>query len=249
MQVLNYGIEKHLIFENPAKNRAVTTLLKQIKKDAPQNRTVVLSTEEIIAIVEAYRGTTIGVIIAIAGLSGLRLGEIRGLTSDSFLDDQIKVTQQLSRNNEPIPLKSVSSVRNLPLHPYLKEIIEEYELKKKEMAERFPESYYKSPYLVVNTDNLDVLGRPVSRTTIGKMLEKVKREQNLDDNLTLHHFRHSFGSNLVTGGIPIPVVSKWMGHGDSSITLKVYVHEVEARKDENTAAYIRMVGDSIDKIK
>ena len=45
--------------------------------------------------------------------------------------------------------------------------------------------------------------------------------------MRLHDLRHSFGSNLIYQRIPIPTVSKMMGHSSVAVTLKTYAHEIE----------------------
>lgn len=42
--------------------------------------------------------------------------------------------------------------------------------------------------------------------------------------IRLHDFRHSCASLLVNSGAPITVVSKFMGHSNTTETLKTYSH-------------------------
>lgn len=42
----------------------------------------------------------------------------------------------------------------------------------------------------------------------------------------IHCFRHSFATNLIAKGIPIPEVSRIIGHRDSAITLSIYAHAI-----------------------
>ncbi len=52
----------------------------------------------------------------------------------------------------------------------------------------------------------------------------------------LHSLRHSHVSELLSNGVPIPTVSKRVGHANPNITLSIYAHALEA--DELAAAKI-----------
>ncbi len=43
-----------------------------------------------------------------------------------------------------------------------------------------------------------------------------------------HSLRHLFGSTLIDRGVPVPVVSKLMGHANTAITNKIYAHALES---------------------
>jgi len=55
--------------------------------------------------------------------------------------------------------------------------------------------------------------------------------------LGAHAMRHTHASQLIASGVPIPVVSKRLGHANASITLRVYAAAVD---DAQVAA----LGDS-----
>jgi hypothetical protein len=55
-------------------------------------------------------------------------------------------------------------------------------------------------------------------------------------NIHLHSLRHSHASQLLSQGVPLPTVSKRLGHADASITAKVYAHALP--EDDETAAEI-----------
>jgi site-specific recombinase XerD len=50
----------------------------------------------------------------------------------------------------------------------------------------------------------------------------------------LHSLRHGHASQLLSQGVPIPTVSKRLGHANPSITLRLYSHALES--DELAAA-------------
>jgi integrase len=50
----------------------------------------------------------------------------------------------------------------------------------------------------------------------------------------IHTLRHSHASELLSDGVPLPAVSKRLGHADVYTTAKVYAHALP--KDDTTAA-------------
>lgn len=46
-------------------------------------------------------------------------------------------------------------------------------------------------------------------------------------HLTWHHLRHNAGSYLLSENVPIPAVSKILGHSNPAVTMSVYAHELK----------------------
>jgi integrase len=60
----------------------------------------------------------------------------------------------------------------------------------------------------------------------------------------LHDLRHLSGSLALHAGVPIALVSEYLGHADVSITLKVYTHAM-ARGEEVSNALQNLLTDSL----
>ena len=54
--------------------------------------------------------------------------------------------------------------------------------------------------------------------------------------VSLHSLRHTHASELLSKGVPLPTVSKRLGHASPNITLSIYAHALEA--DELAASKI-----------
>jgi integrase len=54
--------------------------------------------------------------------------------------------------------------------------------------------------------------------------------------VTLHGLRHTAGSLMLLGGVPITVVSAQLGHADTAITGRIYAHLVSDRDLDLAAA-------------
>ena len=71
--------------------------------------------------------------------------------------------------------------------------------------------------------------RQVYRNLERSLLRIVKRT-NIEQTVTLHTLRHTFGSTLIRRGIGVEVVSKLMGHANISITYNKYIHVIQEQE-------------------
>ena len=85
-------------------------------------------------------------------------------------------------------------------------------------------------------------GRPVSPHL--PLWYMVRREAGIED-VRIHDLRHTYASHAVLQGVPLPVVSRLLGHKHPSMTLR-YAHvgdrEVEAAAERIGAAIARELG-------
>jgi site-specific recombinase XerD len=56
---------------------------------------------------------------------------------------------------------------------------------------------------------------------------------------TPHTFRHYFAITMLSEGVELEMVTRWLGHSDTSITLKHYGHANARYHDASHAAYVR----------
>lgn len=75
------------------------------------------------------------------------------------------------------------------------------------------------------------IGTPISRQTIGKMINACTQQTGIKKHVTPHVFRHTFATELVRNGADITAVQKMLGHSTLSIT-QIYtkVAGVEVKK-------------------
>ena len=163
-------------------------------------------------------------------LTGLRIAEVCGLRW-SDIDFEKKVIH-VKRNRlytkefgiyEKTP-KTATSLRDIPMPDALiSDLIiymEWFRLADERFDERLDEYY-----LAVNVYRL-----PVFPHSVGQYLKRYEQEWKMK-KVTCHGLRHTYCSLLLAQNVPIQTVSKYMGHSDSTVTLKVYSHFIPDTQD------------------
>ncbi|MFT8954778.1 tyrosine-type recombinase/integrase [Liquorilactobacillus satsumensis] len=73
-----------------------------------------------------------------------------------------------------------------------------------------------------------------SLNTPAKRLKKIISDNNLKPSITVHGFRHSHISALLSAGVPVTAVQLRVGHASPEVTLSVYSH-ITAKQSRNAA--------------
>ena len=71
-------------------------------------------------------------------------------------------------------------------------------------------------------------GTTLSSDQLRRVLRRVLAYAGIDKPFTLHQLRHTFATQALNAGIPITVVSKWLGHANISVTYNTYIHVLES---------------------
>ena len=168
-------------------------------------------------------------------LTGVRNAEMCGLRW-SDIDFEKKVVH-IRRNRlynkttgiyEKEP-KTKTSVRDIPLTDGLisdlKEYMEWFRLADGKFDERLDDYYVAvNPYR-----------EPISPQRTGVWLTYYERVWGLK-HVSPHGLRHTYCSLLLSQSVPIQTVSKYMGHSDSTVTLKVYSHFIPDTQEKALSA-------------
>ena len=132
--------------------------------------------------------------------SGLRISELRALTYNDIVDNEIIVNKRLEIKTKTTKgittLKTASSNRRVVLDD--------------ELIERL-KALDSSPLF------------PISETQIRRMLDKYCKKANVE-KIRLHDFRHSHASFLLHNNMSLKLVSERLGHSSADITLRYYYH-------------------------
>ncbi|WP_431310453.1 tyrosine-type recombinase/integrase [Lactobacillus johnsonii] len=67
---------------------------------------------------------------------------------------------------------------------------------------------------------------------VNNVLKSIARRQGIKKDLTSHFFRHTHISKLAELGVPLYVIQKRVGHGNSRITREIYLHVTDKVKKD-----------------
>lgn len=162
-------------------------------------------------------------LITLAIDTGMRRGEILGLRWDDVYDSYIIVKNALisvrggDRLDTP---KTTNSGRKIVLGQRIINMLNEWKNKQKEYAQKY-NGIYNNQYNLVFTNSF---GKFVSGTNFYKRCwQPILRQAGLE-GVRFHDLRHSHASQLLAAGVAPQIVSQRLGHGDLSVTLRVYAH-------------------------
>lgn len=164
-------------------------------------------------------------------LTGIRISEMCGLrwTDVDFENKVIHVRRNriyLDKFGiyEKDP-KTKTSKREIPLTDALIQDFKKYMDWFRLADDHFDKNLDKY-YVAVN-----IYREPIFPHIIGQWLKKYEEDWGMK-HVTCHGLRHTFCSILLSQNVPIQTVSKYMGHSDSTITLKVYSHFIPDTQDK-----------------
>ena len=211
----------------------VHAILKQSRRDAVRDKYIranplddvkppkqqrteknVLTADEVRRLLDAVRGERFECAFSLCSLVGLRIGECLALRYEDvdLKRGTIRVERTLHESECSAP-KTSSSRRTLSL----------------------PQKALES--LVRLSDGRNNLRGYLFATASGKPVDvaiffrwswrPALRKAGLPESLTPHQLRHGTASMLLNQNVPIPVVSKYLGHANPGITMKVYAHMID----------------------
>jgi integrase len=170
----------------------------------------------------------------LAAETGVRLGEALGLTWQNVdLDGAaIHITHQLDRDGRLVAPKTARSVRWIEITSALT-----HKLRTHKLAATYsqPQDFVSSTRIGTPHDHRNVGGRAMRNAVEKAALGPIMRgEEIVAPAPTFHSLRHTHASALIAQGWDIEEVSARLGHADTAITQKIYVHAFDhARRSED----------------
>lgn len=228
-QVLNAAVADDLISKNPCRSGTV-------RKPVADPYTVEPWAAAWVAGVQAALPERYSIIATLAAGTGLRQGEILGLSPDDIDVDAgtIRVRRQVKlapTNQAYFALPKARKTRVLPMAPSVGDTLAAY-------LEQFPARAVTLPWdrpdgaltivqLVITTQENTVVNRHRCNAKIWKPALAAAGIPATREN-GCHALRHYYASVLLDGGESIRTVSDHLGHADPAYTLRTYTHLMPA---------------------
>lgn len=169
--------------------------------------------------------------IILAFSSGLRYAELLGLTWDDVLFDKmqlnIKKSYDYHYHSGMKKTKTESSNRKIPINKDIIEMLKQY---KKDQQELFNEFNVKNPLNQIFYHYIEGI---VTNNTVNKSLRRALMKLKITPVITMHGARHTWGSILLYQGIDVITISKLLGHKDTTVTQRVYMHQLKEMEEQN----------------
>lgn len=169
-------------------------------------------------------------LILLGLVSGLRFGELTGLTTSSFdfKQNTISITQawDYKRGTGFTNLKNTSSERTISIDPKVMSIFKKYIL-----------SIPVNQYEMIFYKNTAV--RTLSNEGANKALKNILEILGIN-KITMHGLRHTHASVLLYKGANVHSVSQRLGHADVQTTLDHYAHVLDEMKERDESIAINI---------
>jgi integrase len=198
-QILDAALADGLVANNAAKSVKAPA--------APRRRDVHLTDDDVAALIAAAPEHHRALVITLVA-AGLRISEACGLQVEDidFLRRALRVRQQRRPSGELGQLKTDSSRRDIPADDAVLRALAE-------QIRRWP----RRDRLVFSSS-----GRPLTKAIAGHEFDAIERTVGF--TVSPHSLRHYFGASLISRGVSVVAVSRWLGHSSPEITYRVYAY-------------------------
>jgi integrase len=207
-RALKEAVSWQYISRNPASNVKPPKELAQQEKD-------VLTPEHVEQLLAACRGDRLEGVYVLGATCGLRLGEVLALRfEDINLEAATLKIKRTVWRNQVNPPKTKNSRRTIRLPRIALDALRRHRNKSNGAGEGW----------LFSTSG----GNPIDAANFThRNWKRMLRKAGLPESTTYHYLRHGAASLLLSQKVPIPVVSKYLGHANPSITLRVYAHMID----------------------
>lgn len=225
--MINWGFDNDLV-----KEKTWIDKIKRVpvRKNREELESKYLESEELKTLLDALADYPTWQLAAeFLALSGLRVGEMMALKESDIDADGIHVNKtyhSASRTLQDTP-KTEAGNRVVYIQPELEAVIKrirKHNLRIKMLTGSRLDNF------ILNRD-----GKLFSYDGFQKQLVSIS-ERTLHKHITPHVLRHTHTSLLAEQGIPLDTISRRLGHTDSALTLQIYTHITEKRKQKDNEA-------------
>jgi integrase len=224
---LQEAVVRELLPSNPV-DRLGRDVSAADHSERPRRSLTLDEARRVLAALEAPRWAEWRPLWRTALLSGLRLGELRGLrrqdvelAPEDAQGGWLRVRQQWTRDagKDVLSTPKGRKTRDVPITPPLARTLRAY------LTEQAHELVFG-----------DAEGRPFSDWRCRSALRALFRELGIEV-ISPHELRHSYATLNLAAGVPLSSVSWSLGHSGVQITHRSYLHGIEDIQRESAARF------------
>lgn len=251
VDMLGKAVTSDLLIKNYATAIVINKRRKTADK-ASEVRKKTLTRSQTAIILDASKNSSLYPILVLAIETGMRIGEILGLTWDCVDFDKgciyvEKTLIYINNNGKPIREfhipKSDSGLRMIPMSQKAKDVLlEQKEIKRKISAEHEPLHGFED-LVFTSKQNLPINDANLN-TTIRYLVNRLNKS-NPDINFPYfspHWLRHTFATRAVENGMEYKVLQRILGHSSLKMTMDLYCHV----EDETLYRQMALMGTLAD---
>ncbi len=245
VDMLNKAQEADLVLKNIANqiNVVVDNMQREEKR--------ILTQQEIDILLESSRDNRLYPIFVVALNTGMRIGEILGLTWDcvDFEKNMISVTKTLSYlsndgrgHYEFHPPKTRAGKRRIPMRIGVKSVLENQKRIRQEMERHIlPQKGFEE--LVFTSSFNNPLNAMNIKDSINCLVKRINKENPGIEfkHFTPHTLRHTFASNCIASGMNPKTLQRILGHSSLQMTMDLYCHVLDETIVKEMSSICEMV--------
>lgn len=204
----------------------------------PHRPVVYLTAMDVRRLLDATAANEYGNVYALAVSTGLRLGELLGLAWPDVTAETLTVRRSLAMAREGgwtlAQPKSIRSRRTIPLPTRARDALAR-ERDRQAAARAAAGPAWQDLDGLVFTDSL---GRPLRPEGVSYAFQRARAAAGLP-RVRFHDLRHSAATLMLAEGVPLAVISEWLGHSGIAITAAHYAAVVPELRREAADAMDR----------
>lgn len=230
-RIIHRALQSALKWEMVNKNVADNVELPQPQK----YNASVYTAEELIKLITRVRKTDIYIPVMITIYTGMRRGEVLGLTWNNIdLENKIiyidKQLQTLKSGTKLVKPKTENSIRKIDISDTLVEILKRHRLEQNKYKMQLGKAYENNINAVCTYPS----GKLFNPKRFSNKFAKFLSDNDLP-KCRFHDLRHTHASLLLKDGVKDELVSSRLGHKSVSITKNIYRH-IYKEEEQNVAS-------------
>ncbi|MDQ1147048.1 integrase [Bacillus sp. SORGH_AS 510] len=225
------ALDRAVKFDMVAKNAA--KLVEPPKESNAEMK--VWDVGEVRSFLKAAKDSPFSMVYLIAINTGMRQGEILGLTWESVnLEDNIlSVKQTLGHDGKTLKstTKTAAGMRSIAMPTELAKELRHHKLEQKKQRLKMG-TFYTDLNLVVASE----VGTPINPSNLRRNFNNLIKKANLE-RIRFHDLRHTHATLLLKQGVHPKIVSERLGHADTRMTLDRYSHLLPNMQNETAQKF------------